>query len=50
MRSFATGSLEASVDLEAIVDPPLEASESTDHDDSCSETSPKAGHANLSVD
>lgn len=44
-----SGCLKAYCGLESIVDPPLETSESTDHQDSGKETSPQALESDLSI-
>lgn len=49
-RGSTTGSLEADGSLEAIVEPPLETGEGTNHDDSCAKTSPETLEANFLVD
>jgi len=46
----SSGGREADCGLEGIVDPPLEASEGTDHDNSGHEASPKSLEADLRVD
>lgn len=45
-----SGSLEAYCGLESIVDPPLEASKGTDHQNSGKKTSPQALESDLSID
>jgi len=42
--------LETDQGLEGIIDPPLETGQSTDHDNSCSETSPESAESDLAVD
>lgn len=49
-RSLSTGGLEAGGYLEGVVDPPLETSEGTDHDDSGSNTVPETLETDVSVD
>lgn len=46
----ALADLETNSSLEAVVDPPLETGEGTDHQNSGSETSPETGESNLRVD
>lgn len=46
----SSGGLEADCGLEGIVDPPLETSEGTDHDNSGHEACPKSLEADLRVD
>jgi hypothetical protein len=46
----SSGGLQADCSLEGIVDPPLETSEGTDHDDPGHETSPEALEADLAID
>jgi len=48
--SSTTGSLETNHSLEGIVDPPLETSEGTDHDNSGSHTSPESAETDFRVD
>lgn len=48
--SSTSGGLETNQGLEGIVDPPLETSQGTDHDDSCSESSPESAESDLGVD
>lgn len=48
--SGTTGSLEADGSLEGIIEPPLETSEGTDHDNSGAEASPESLEANFRVD
>jgi len=45
-----TGSLETNEGLERVVDPPLETSQSTDHDDSGTHTSPETIETDITVD
>jgi len=45
-----SGGLEADGGLEGVVDPPLEAGERADHNDTGAETAPEAGEADLGVD
>jgi len=47
---LTTGSLETNCSLEGIIEPPLETSEGTNHDDSCSESSPESLESDFSVD
>ena len=48
--SLATGGLEADCYLEGVVDPPLETSEGTNHDNSCADTVPEALETDVLVD
>lgn len=49
-RSTATGSGEAAEDLVGVVDPPLQASEGTDHENTCAKTVPKTLETDFAVD
>ena len=49
-ESLSAGGLEASCDLEGVVDPPLETSEGTDHDDSGTNTVPESLETDFLVD
>jgi len=47
---LTTGSLETNCSLEGIIEPPLETSECTNHDDSCDESSPESLESDFGVD
>jgi len=47
---FASGRLETGSDLEGVIDPPLETSEGTNHENSSSETNPESLETNLLID
>jgi len=49
-RSTATGGSEAAVDLVSVVDPPLQASKGTDHENTRAETVPKTLETDFAVD
>lgn len=50
LATAATGGLKTQGSLEGVVDPPLETSEGTDHDDPGHETRPEALESNFSID
>jgi len=48
--SFSSSCLQTACHLEWVVDPPLESSESTNHDDSCTETHPESFESDFVID
>ena len=49
MCSFSTGGLETHCYLEGVIDPPLETSEGTNHNNSCSEPVPESLEADITI-
>jgi len=47
---LTTRGLETNCSLEGIIEPPLETSEGTNHDDSCDESSPESLESDFGVD
>ncbi len=45
----STSSSKSHSTLETVINPPLESSQSTYHENSCSKTPPKSGHSNLGI-
>lgn len=49
LDSLSSSGLQSDGRLEGVVNPPLESGQSTDHDDSCAQTSPKSLETNVSI-
>ena len=50
LDTLSSSGLQSHGRLEGVVDPPLESGQSTNHDDSCAQTSPKSFETNVCID